>query len=88
MPSAKKTADDGLPLGSQVSDCLILKEGGDELRNCDEYSEASNEAFRVICAQTCVVRCPTPMPCPSLNDAPQRPEKCAGLRPRLTREGR
>ena len=59
--SKATTAITSLPLGSQVSDCLVVDGGKSSVRPIDVLSDLTPGTNRFIAAQTCLVR-DTPNP--------------------------
>ena len=51
MPNASKE----LPLGSNLSDCLIFDPKGDRVVNIDKMTDPGAGTVRIITAQTCLV---------------------------------
>ena len=66
MSTQPPTDLSALPLGSLVSDCLVLGPEGVTVKPLDELSDATTANVRFVGAQTCLVRnshflhCPKP----------------------------
>ena len=58
MPNASKE----LPLGSNLSDCLIFDPKGDRVVNIDKMTDPGAGTVRIITAQTCLVGAQSPIP--------------------------